>query len=116
MMLPGDFIAMKLTGDITTTSSALSEGVFWDFKKEKFQKMYMQYYGFDENCIPDIRPVFSEHGFLCRRLRAELSLERKYSGFLQSRGSIEQCAFIKCFETWRSGGHSRNLRCYICGN
>ena len=33
MMLPGDFIAMKFTGDITTTSSALSEGIFWDFKK-----------------------------------------------------------------------------------
>ena len=34
IMLPGDFIAMKMTGDITTTMSAFSEGIFWDFKKE----------------------------------------------------------------------------------
>ena len=39
IMLPGDFIAMRLTGEITTTPSALSEGVFWDFKKIIFQKM-----------------------------------------------------------------------------
>ena len=35
MMLPGDFIGMKLTGNITTSNSALSEGIFWDFSKNK---------------------------------------------------------------------------------
>lgn len=33
-MLPGDFIAMKFTGETTTTISALSEGILWDFKKQ----------------------------------------------------------------------------------
>jgi len=37
-MLPGDFIAMKLTGEITTTSSALSEGILWDFQNDEISK------------------------------------------------------------------------------
>ena len=54
IMLPGDFIAMKLTGEITTTISALSEGVFWDFEKNNISKNIIQHYGFDKNLIPDI--------------------------------------------------------------
>ena len=34
-MLPGDFLAFKLTGDVTTTITGLSEGIFWNFKKNK---------------------------------------------------------------------------------
>ena len=41
VMLPGDFIAMKMTGDCTTTISALSEGIFWDFKENEYQKIYL---------------------------------------------------------------------------
>src|SRR6185369_5518542 len=33
IMLPGDFISMKLTGEINSSISSLSEGIFWDFKK-----------------------------------------------------------------------------------
>lgn len=40
IMLPGDFIAMKMTDEITTTISGLSEGIFWDFQKMKFQKTF----------------------------------------------------------------------------
>ncbi|MEP6948080.1 MAG: FGGY family carbohydrate kinase [Ginsengibacter sp.] len=75
MMLPGDFIAMKLTGAITTTTSALSEGVFWDFKKDEISKDVLDHYGLDENCIPKIKPVFSEHGFLLPQVADELSLK-----------------------------------------
>lgn len=75
MMLPGDFIAMKLTGQITTTSSALSEGILWDFSKDEISKDVMQHYAFDENCIPKIKPVFSEHGFLLPEIAKQLSLK-----------------------------------------
>src|SRR5471030_2706894 len=64
IMLPGDFIAMKLTGDITTSVSALSEGIFYDFLCNKLSTDIMEYYGFEDNFIPDIHPVFSEHGKL----------------------------------------------------
>ena len=46
-MLPGDYIAMKLSGDICTTVSGLSEGMFWDFKNNRVADFLMDYYGFD---------------------------------------------------------------------
>ena len=64
MMLPGDFIAMKLTGEITTSISALSEGVFWDFKKHEISADVMNHYGISYNLIPEVRPLFAEHGKL----------------------------------------------------
>jgi Sugar (pentulose and hexulose) kinases len=62
IMLPGDYIAMKLTGEINTSISALSEGIFWDFKNESISRHVMDYYGFDASVIPDIQPVFAAHG------------------------------------------------------
>ena len=76
ILLPGDFIAMKLTGEITTTSSALSEGIFWDFKKGDISKDVMQHFGFNENCIPKIKSVFSEQGFLLPEIAEKLSLKK----------------------------------------
>src|ERR1700744_4377400 len=49
VMLPGDFIAMKLTGEITTSVSALSEGVFYDFINNSLSKDVLDYFGFDES-------------------------------------------------------------------
>jgi xylulokinase len=74
MMLPGDFISMMLTGEITTTTSALSEGILWDFKKEDLSKDVMKHFGFDESLVPQIRPVFSDHGHLTTSVANELSL------------------------------------------
>ncbi|MCX2494245.1 FGGY family carbohydrate kinase [Pedobacter sp. PF22-3] len=64
IMLPGDFIAMKLTGEITTSISALSEGIFWDFENHEISKDVMDYYGISGNLIPTVKPLFSEHGYL----------------------------------------------------
>lgn len=62
VMLPGDFIAMKLCSSITTSISALSEGIFWDFQSDTLSEALMEHYGFDRSMIPEIKPVFSEHG------------------------------------------------------
>lgn len=74
-MLPGDFIAMKLTKEITTSISALSEGIFWDFKKQEVSAELLAYYDLDRNLIPEIRPVFSEHGRLDKDVAALLGLK-----------------------------------------
>jgi xylulokinase len=74
IMLPGDFIAMKLTGEITTSISALSEGIFFDFKTNKISKDIINYYGFDESFFPEIKPVFSSHGNLSRAVADKLRL------------------------------------------
>jgi xylulokinase len=75
VMLPGDFIAMKLTGTVTTTIPALSEGIFWDFKNNGLSDDVFSYYGFSENFIPAIHPVFAEHGKLSPSVAASLSLK-----------------------------------------
>jgi len=64
IMLPGDFIAMKLSGSVTTSISALSEGIFWDFKSNTISNDVVNYYGLDTAHIPEIRPLFSVHGEL----------------------------------------------------
>lgn len=74
-MLPGDFIAMKLTGSITTSISALSEGIFWDFSSDKLSKDIMGYYGFDQDLIPVIKPLFSVHGQLKADIAEQLGLQ-----------------------------------------
>ena len=74
-MLPGDFIALKLTGDVTTSVSALSEGVFWDFKEDQLSEDVLGYYNIDKNLIPEIKPVFSEHGFVKREVAEKLGLQ-----------------------------------------
>ncbi|MCC5930189.1 MAG: carbohydrate kinase [Cyclobacteriaceae bacterium] len=61
-MLPGDFVAMKLTGEINTTISGLSEGVFWDFKEEKIADRLLQYYGIEPGLLPEVVPTFSIQG------------------------------------------------------
>lgn len=75
IMLPGDFIAMKLTGETTTSISALSEGIFWDFEKETLSDDVFDYFGFDKRFIPSIKPVFSSHGSLKGSVAAQLSLK-----------------------------------------
>jgi xylulokinase len=62
IMLPGDFISMKLTGEITTSISALSEGIFWDFKENNLSQSLLEYFGFDYSFFPAIKNVFAEHG------------------------------------------------------
>jgi len=74
-MLPGDYIAYRLTGEITTSISALSEGIFWDFKEDKLSEDVFRYFGFDTTLIPEVRPVFAEHGALSKKVAAGLQLK-----------------------------------------
>lgn len=75
IMLPGDFIAQRLTGSITTTPSALSEGIFWDFEANKISQDILQSFGFSEGIIPSIKNVFDIHGELAENIANELSLK-----------------------------------------
>jgi len=75
IMLPGDFIAMKLTGTISTSISALSEGIFWDFKENRLSEDILNYFGFNKDLIPEIQEVFSDHGRLKKNIAEKLSLK-----------------------------------------
>ena len=74
-MHPGDYIAMRLTGEICTTVSGLSEGMFWDFKNNRVADFLMDYYGFDKSIIADIKPTFSEQGRVTAAAAQELGLK-----------------------------------------
>ena len=76
IMLPGDFIAMKLTGEIATTISGLSEGIFWDFKENCLSEDLMRYYGFDKSLIAPIRPTYGVQGEVSGAIAAELGLKK----------------------------------------
>lgn len=73
-MLPGDYIAMKLTGEINTTISGLSEGIMWNFKDNTLADFLLKYYGIHEHLVPDIVPTFSEQGRLSADAAEELGL------------------------------------------
>lgn len=74
IMLPGDYIAMQLTGSITTSISSLSEGIFWNFENDTLSGEVMEYFGFDESIIPPVKDVFSEHGHITAQVAKLLQL------------------------------------------
>jgi xylulokinase len=75
LMLPGDYIAMKLTGEIVTTDTGLSEGMFWDFQSKSVSDKLLDHYGFDKSFIPSIKPVFSVQGEVRKEIASELGIK-----------------------------------------
>ncbi len=73
-MLPGDYIAYKLTGEINTTKNGLSEGMLWDYKENKVADWLLDYYGIDENLTPNIVENFTNQGFLNQKAVEETGL------------------------------------------
>jgi len=75
IMLPGDYIAMRLSGDLCTTVPGLSEGMLWNFEQNRPADFLMRYFGFPDSIIPQIAPTFSEQGRLSGLAANELGLE-----------------------------------------
>ncbi|MCM1331018.1 MAG: FGGY family carbohydrate kinase [Bacteroides sp.] len=74
ILLPGDYIAMKLTDKVCTTISGLSEAMLWDFKNEKLADIVMEYFGYNPSIIPEIVPTFAVQGYVTAAAAAELGL------------------------------------------
>ncbi len=75
IMLPGDFIAMKLTGEILTTASGLSEGIFWDFTENAVSDKLLDHYGIDRSFLADAVPSFSDQGKISPQAAEILGIE-----------------------------------------
>jgi xylulokinase len=73
-MLPGDYIAMRMTGEIKTTISGLSEGIFWDFKENSISQKLMDYFGFSPSIVPSLTPTFGVQGKLSKAAADQLGL------------------------------------------
>lgn len=74
IMLPGDYVAYKLTGSMQTTVSGLTEGIMWDFKNESVASDLFDYYGFSKDLIPEIVPTFAEQSHVSTAMATELGL------------------------------------------
>lgn len=75
IMLPGDYIALKFSGEAVTTVGGLSEGIFWDFKENRPSRRLMDFFGFDEALLPKVRPTFGEQCRVSAAAAAELGLK-----------------------------------------
>ena len=74
VMLPGDYIAMRLTGSVCTTVSGLSEGIFWDFQKNAPCQELLDTFGFDASVLAPVKPTFGIQGTLTREAAEALGL------------------------------------------
>jgi xylulokinase len=74
IMLPGDYIALRLTGEINTSFTGLSEGIFWDFSADRVSEELMNYFGFNSDLLPEVGPSFSISGHLLKSVARELGL------------------------------------------
>jgi xylulokinase len=77
VMLPGDFIAGRLTKQFTTTASALSEGILYDFQNDNLSDPLLDYFGFDKTLFPAIQDVFSNHGVIDSEVASKLGLNNR---------------------------------------
>lgn len=75
VMLPGDYLALRLSGTANTTVSGLSEGMFWDFKERRVADFLLNYYGFDSSLVSDIVPTFSVQSEVSAEAAAETGLK-----------------------------------------
>lgn len=75
VMLPGDYIAYQFTNEAVTTASGLSEGILWDFQDEKVSDTLINYYGFDNDLIPEVKPTFSNQGQISNKMAIEFGFD-----------------------------------------
>lgn len=75
LMLPGDYIGMKLTNDIVVTIEGMSEGIFWDFKTNSLSEDVLNYYGIPKSFFPEIKSIFGVQGYVSSEAAKELGLK-----------------------------------------
>ncbi len=75
IMLPGEYIAMRLTDEIITTPSGISEGIAWDFISNTISEDILNAFAFDKSIYPSIHPTFSLQGEVTVVAAKELGLQ-----------------------------------------
>ena len=73
-LLPGDYVAYRLSGQMNTTISGLSEGIFWDFSAATLSSKLLDHFQIDNALVPDIVGTFSEQARVSARGATESGL------------------------------------------
>ncbi len=76
ILLPGEYIGLRLTGEAVTTPSGLSEGIMWDASRNRPAKFLLDYYGFTPSLLSELRPSFAEQGRITTDAATELGLPK----------------------------------------
>lgn len=74
IMLPGDYMAYRLTGEMNTTRSGLSEGIMWDFKEKKIASTLLDFYKINENLLPDLTDTFAIQGLVTTKAAKDFGI------------------------------------------
>jgi xylulokinase len=74
MMLPGDYLAYRMTGELVTTASSLSEGILWDSETEAPADFVLDHFGFAKDILPPVVPSFAVHGKVSPGVATELGI------------------------------------------
>jgi xylulokinase len=74
VLLPGDWLAYRLTGHAATTVPGLSEGIFWDFAEGRVADFLLAHYEIGARLLPEIVPTFGEQGRLTAETARALGL------------------------------------------
>ena len=108
-MLPGDYVALRMTGEAVTTPVGLSEGILWDFQAEGVADVLLAHYGIPPTYIPPLREVFSVQGLLRSDAAGELGLPAgiplAYRGGDQPNNALS----LNVMEPGESGGDGGNV-------
>ena len=113
IMLPGDYIAMRLTNEVCTTVSGLSEGIFWDFKNACVSKELLAHYGFDESIIAKIVPTFGVQGAVSSHAAQLLGLTAGTPVTYRAGDQPNNALSHQCIQSGRNCIDSRNIGCRI---
>ncbi len=74
VMLPGDYLALRLTGEAQTTASGLSEGTLWDFSKNAPADFLLAHWGLDPALLSALTPTFGKQAGVLTSVASELGL------------------------------------------
>lgn len=75
LLLPGDFLSYRFTGEWNTTFSALSEGILWDFERKAVSQQVLDHFGLERSLIPQVNDVFDNHGQILPSVAKDLGLD-----------------------------------------
>ncbi len=108
-MLPGDWVAFRMTGERSTTFTGLSEGILWDFPSGGRADIVLDWYGISKSLVPQFMASFAVQGELSAGSASELGLPKGVPGQLSSRRPAEQRIFPGRPRAWRSRHYRGNL-------
>ena len=73
-MLPGDYIAYRLTGEVTTTATGLSEGILWDFAENRRADFVADWYGIEQDKFAELVPALGVQAHTTAEIQRELGI------------------------------------------